>query len=83
MFNRPSTSPTPKHRFRVRIAGVLADHWSARFDGIRVVQSPEGDTLLTGEVADESALFGIFHVIESIGAPVVSIFAWPADGGRA
>ncbi|HYO78413.1 MAG TPA: hypothetical protein VE010_18280 [Thermoanaerobaculia bacterium] len=71
------------HRFHIRLAGIVADRWSDRYQQVRVAISPEGDTLLTGEAADHAALFGLLRSIESAGAPVISLFAYPADGGRA
>jgi hypothetical protein len=83
IFSTPKPAPQSKHRFRIRIAGLMADHWSGRFEGVETIQSPEGDTLVTGEVADQAAFFGILRTVEALGAPLVSIFAYPADGGRA
>lgn len=71
------------HLFRIRLTGIVADRWTDRFDHVRVTVSPEGDTLLTGEVSDHAALFGLLRSVESVGAAVVSLFAYPADGGRA
>lgn len=82
MFTRSHTPPQPRHRFRIRIAGIHSDHWSERFAGVELVRSPEGDSLLIGTAVDEAALFGILRTIESLGGPVISIFAYPADGGR-
>lgn len=82
MLSRFNTPPQPRHLFRIRIAGIHSDQWSGRFAGVELVSSPEGDSLLTGAAVDEAALFGILRTIESLGAPVISICAWPADGGR-
>lgn len=77
-----STPTASTHQIRVRLAGLLGAHWNGRFHGVEVVESPDGDTILSGRIADLSALFGILRLVESLGAPVVSIFAYPADGRR-
>lgn len=82
MLNRPSTPPQRGHGFRIRIAGIHSDQWSGRFAGVELQRSPEGDSLLTGAAVDEAALFGILRTIESLGARLISICAYPADGGR-
>lgn len=64
-----------KHRFRIRLAGIVVDRWSDRFDQVRVTTSPEGDTLLTGEATDHAALFGLLRSVESTGAAVISLIA--------
>jgi hypothetical protein len=82
MPNRSTSTCTPKHRFRIRIGGIVSDHWSGRFPGVHLRQSPEGDSLVSGEAIDEAALFGILRSIESLGVRLISIITWPADGGR-
>ena len=62
-----------KHRFEIRINGWLAEHWSIRFDGMNLRHVSEGDTVLEGEAADQSALFGVLHTIENLGLTVVSV----------
>jgi hypothetical protein len=79
----PSRSTaSPKHRFRIRIAGIVSDHWSGRFPGAHLRYSPEGDSLVSGEAIDEAALFGILRSVETLGVRLISIVTWPADGGR-
>lgn len=75
------TNPTT-HRFEIRISGWLEDHWSTRFDGMNVRRLDEGDTLLQGEVPDQSALFGVLHAIESLGLTVVSVRTSPTGEPR-
>ena len=67
------------HRFQIRVSGWLADHWAARFEGIDLRQLAEGDTVLEGEVPDQSALFGVLHLIETLGLTVICVRTYP-DG---
>ena len=70
------TYPTT-HRFEIRVSGWLADHWSARFDGLTFQHLEGGDTVLQGHVPDQAALFGVLHTIETLGLTVVSVTTAP------
>jgi hypothetical protein len=82
MHTPSSSTAQPRHRFRIRIAGIVSDHWSDRFTGVELRYSPEGDSLISGEAIDEAALFGILRSFETLGVHLISILTWPADGGR-
>jgi hypothetical protein len=69
------TQPT-NHRFEIRVSGWLAEHWAVRFDGMKLRQT-DGDTVLEGEVPDQSALFGVLHTIENLGLTVISVRTFP------
>lgn len=66
------TQPTA-HQFEIRISGWLEDHWLMCFDCVAVRRIEGGDTILEGQVPDQSALFGVFHAIETLGWTVVSV----------
>ena len=38
--------------YEIRIAGQLGAEWADWFDGLTITQGPDGDTRLTGVVAD-------------------------------
>lgn len=65
------------HRFQIRISGWLAEHWAAEFEGVTLRQIEDGDTVLEGQVPDQSALFGVLHTIESLGLIVVCVRTYP------
>ena len=64
------------HRFQIRISGWLAEHWSEGFEGMTLRRSNE-DTVLEGEVQDQSALFGVLHLIENLGLTVICVRTFP------
>ncbi len=43
----------------IRVKGHLADRWADRFGGLTVALTENGDTLLTGPVVDQAALYGL------------------------
>jgi hypothetical protein len=80
MADRTSFNTAAKHRFRIRLAGIVSDHWSGRFAGVELRHSTAGDSLVTGQAIDAAALFGVLRSIETLGVQLISIITWPADG---
>jgi len=59
--------------YQIRIEGHLNDQWADWFSGLSVSLEEKGDTLLTGPVADQAALFGLLKKIRDLGLPLISI----------
>jgi hypothetical protein len=65
-----SDRPTP---YEIRVRGILDAEWSDWFDGLVVTPLDCGETLLTGLVVDQSALFGLLNKIRDVGLPLLSL----------
>jgi hypothetical protein len=59
--------------YQIRVRGIIGQQWSAWFDGLEIVSLEDGETLLTGPVADQAALHGILAKIRDLNLPLVSI----------
>lgn len=59
--------------YEIRLKGHLDHRWFYRFEGMAIDYQANGDTLLTGPVADQSALFGILNHVRSIGIPLLDV----------
>ena len=59
--------------FEIRLQGQLDTRWASWFDGLTITQTEEGDTLLTGPVADQSALHGLLKKVRDLGIPLRSV----------
>ncbi len=59
--------------YQIRIKGQLSPQWEAWFEGLAVTLEENGDTLLTGPVADQSALHGVLKKVRDLGLPLISI----------
>ena len=57
----------------IRIRGHLADHWADRFDGMTVTLTENGDTILTGPVVDQAALYGLLRKVRDFGLVLISV----------
>lgn len=66
-------------RYTIRIHGHLADHYAAWFSPLSITREPAGETLLTGDLADQGALFGLLLKIRDLGLPLLA--AARCDGG--
>ena len=59
--------------YEIRIRGHLDDRWADRFDGLTITLEENGDTLLTGPVIDQAALYGLLKKVRDLGMPLVSV----------
>lgn len=59
--------------YQFRIKGHLGQQWRNWFDGLTVTLEEDGNTLLMGTVADQSALHGILKKIRDMGMPLLSV----------
>ncbi len=66
-------NPTQPTIYQIRIKGHLDDRWSDWFDGLTITQETDGNTLLTGPVVDQSALYGLLKKVHDLGLPLISV----------
>lgn len=59
--------------YQIRIEGHLGSHWHSLFDGLSICLADNGETLLTGPVADQAALHGLLRRIRDSGMTLVSV----------
>ncbi len=60
--------------YEIRVKGILDEKWSDWFDGFSITQQHLGnETLLTGPVADQAALYGLLSKIRDLGLPLLSV----------
>ena len=63
-------SPTS---YQIRLQGHLGRHWAVWFEGMTITLEENGDTLLTGEVFDQAALYGLLSRVRDVGIPLISV----------
>jgi hypothetical protein len=59
--------------YEIRIKGHLGHQWTDWFGGLAITLDDNGDTLLTGLVADQAALHGVLRRVRDLGMPLVSV----------
>ena len=60
-------------QYEICIKGHLAPHWSHWFEGFAIALKDNGETLLSGPVVDQAALYGVLIKIRDLGLPLVSV----------
>ena len=65
--------------YEIRFKGYLSSYRAQMFEGLEMVQGPDGETVLTGPVTDQAALHGILNRIRDLGVPLLSVKRLPAD----
>lgn len=59
--------------YHIRIRGHLGPQWADWFEGLTITLEANGDTLLTGPVVDQAALYGLLRRLRDVGLPLVSV----------
>ncbi|NTV36186.1 MAG: hypothetical protein HGA53_04465 [Anaerolineaceae bacterium] len=66
--------PTSKAQYyEIRLKGHLEARWAEWFDGLDITLEEDGNTLLSGHLADQAALHGLLKKIRDIGLPLISV----------
>jgi hypothetical protein len=61
------------HVYEIRVEGHLAERWSDWFEGLAIRREPDGETVLTGPLSDQSALLGVLTRIHDLNLVLVSV----------
>ncbi len=59
--------------YQIRLRGHLGPQWAEWFGGLAVTPQEDGDTLLTGPVVDQAALYGLLKKVRDLGLPLISV----------
>ncbi len=70
-------APTTRHSGSVLtdicVQGYIDEHWCDWFMGLTITHEGNGDTRLTGQVPDQSALYGLLKKVRDLGLPLLSV----------
>ena len=59
--------------YQIKIQGFLDKEWADWFDGFSITHEPDGTTMLSGSVADQSALHGLLIRLRNLGMSLISV----------
>jgi len=59
--------------YQIRIEGHLDAQWADWFSGLTITLEENGNTLLTGSIVDQAALFGLLKKVRDLGMPLISL----------
>ena len=60
-------------RVEIRVEGHLDQTWAEWLDGFKLVHTEQAETILTGKVKDQAALYGLIAKLRDLGAKLISV----------
>ena len=57
----------------IRVKGRIDKNWSEGLGGLAIAHTEDDNTVLTGSLPDQAALFGLLAQIRNLGLPLVSV----------
>ena len=57
----------------IQVKGCISQQWSDWFDGLTITHSNSDETVLTGVVADQAAVYGIISRLRDLGLQLTSV----------
>jgi hypothetical protein len=74
----PPSNESPAARFpavyEIRVAGRLdAAHWEQVFEGMELMTTSDGETVLVGHFPDQAALYGLLAKLRDLALPLAAV----------
>jgi hypothetical protein len=69
-------------RAEIRVKGQIDTHWSDWFEGFEITHTNQDETILTGDVADQSALYGLLAKLRDLGLSLISVNSAGIESGN-
>ena len=63
----------------IRVKGCIDEHWSAWLAGLNITHTGEDETVLSGKVVDQAALYGVLSMLRDLGLPLLSVIGQESD----
>ena len=57
----------------IRVKGQIDAHWSDWFEDLTITHTDEGETILSGVIVDQAALYGLLAKLRDLGLPLISV----------
>jgi len=62
----------------IRVKGHIDERWSEWLDDLTITHTDKDETVLTGAIVDQAALYGLVAKLRDLGLPLLSL---SNDGG--
>ena len=69
----PTTDPRQPIVYHIKIQGHLGSEWTDWFEGLTITLQDNGETLLSGPVVDQAALYGLLRKVRDLGMPLLAV----------
>ena len=79
MDDNQNCTRDPPLQIEIRVKGRIDEHWSDWFEGLAITHTEPGpggagdETVLSGPIADQAALYGLLASLGALGLPLVSV----------
>jgi hypothetical protein len=71
-----------QERYEIHIKGHLSANWSDWFDGLKVTNLDQGESLITGSVPDQAALHGLLARVYSLNLTLLGVRRVLSESGE-
>jgi len=78
----PEMDPSHSLVYHIRVKGHLGREWTEWFGGLTITALDNGETLFTGLLVDQAALYGVLRTLRDLGLPLLSVNHLPPDGAE-
>ena len=69
-------------QYEIRVRGHLDARWFDRFEGLTISLTLTGETIITGYVVDQAALYGLLNRIRDLGVDLLSVQQLPVENEK-
>jgi len=59
--------------YQITVKGHLDSYWSGWFDNLTICNAANGEAILRGPLADQTALHGVLMKIRDLGLPLLAV----------
>ena len=63
----------------IRVKGCIDEHWSSWLAGLNITHTDQDETVLSGKVDDQAALYGVLAMLRDLGLPLLSVTGEESD----
>ena len=60
-------------QIEIRVKGQIDERWSEWLDGLTITHTEEDETVLTGSILDQAALYGLISKLRDLGLPLLAV----------
>jgi len=57
----------------VRVKGQIDQRWSEWLDDLTIIHTDQDETVLTGSIVDQAALYGLVAKLRDLGLPLLAV----------
>jgi hypothetical protein len=59
--------------YHIRVEGHISESWSSWFEGLAIRHEESGETVISGSLVDQAALYGVLLRLRDLGLPLVAV----------